>query len=62
MRLSSVQVGDDVGSVVDYVMTGLTGHLNLLGWCDCNIPLHLFYNDVGCIFSIWLVRGWWFYL
>ena len=25
--------------VANYVMTGLTGHLNLLGWCDCNILL-----------------------
>ena len=28
--------------VTDYVMTGLIGHLNLLGWCDCNILLHGF--------------------
>ena len=33
---------DDVGSVSDYVMTGSTGHLNLLGWCDCNILLQVF--------------------
>ena len=28
--------------VIDYVMTGSTGHLNLLRWCDCNILLHGF--------------------
>ena len=42
MRLGFVQVVDDVGSVIDYVMTGSTGHLNLLGWCDYNILLQVF--------------------
>ena len=55
MRLGFVHVVVDVGSVTDYVMTGLTGHLNLLGWCDCNILLQVF---------IWVVLrsyggGWW---
>ncbi len=42
MRLGFVHVVFDVGFVADYVMTGSTGHLNLLGWCDCNILLHVF--------------------
>ena len=28
--------------VTDYVMTGLTGHLNSLRWFDCNIFLLVF--------------------
>ena len=54
MRLGFVHVVDDVGSVIDYVMTGLTGHLNLLGWCDCNI-FSLFFAMLLIVF----VSGWW---
>ena len=46
IRLSFVYVVDDVGFVTDYVMTGLTGHLNLLRLCDCNIFLQVFIRVV----------------